>query len=367
MNKKNIYIILCFLFLLLCCFFTFNYSGKTASPINVNKILFSTTIAPDSNVLFVDSEYILYSNSDNTSPTETLYLKNIDNNKIKKIAFEENYIIHAAIVYNNTIYVSAYNNTCLKILKIDSNRNISELDCYNSTKPYNPNTASYFQFYGNTLIYSFYTDESLWGINYINLDSNEKNNIITFYNQPKVFHLTNKICYSNDLICCFFQQDNQGVFAVFSLSGTPIYKYVLPADYKLYDFDYKNNQIFLSFSVGEDTLNWKNEIFSLNFSTNSSKSIDIPILINGDLYREEYPIFSIYAISENFVIGIDEVFNIFQIKGTPSLTLIPFFEGSFNNEYSISKKIIKYNNGFAVYLPEDGRLQIFVTAPTTKV
>lgn len=208
------------------------------------------------------------------------------------------------------------------------------------------------------MIYSFYSSNekgvSVGGIKKLNLDTLEITIVNQFEEKSGFSFLTNRICVSEGNVFHFVEKNSQAILEGFSLTGEVYYSLKLPENYKMYEYDFINEKMVLSLSVNEETANWTNEICIIDLKTNDFMKKDISILNNGERVENEFPIFSVYALKDDFIIGIDENFNIvkFEIQNILKTNKIFAQHEGINN-------VIKLQNGVGIYNLKDGYLYIY--------
>lgn len=358
-NKYTVYIILLVTIILI---FTGCKNDDNREIVNTKlTCLNSIEIGLEADVLFINDEYVLYKESNSKEiniSVDKLFMKNMDTCTVVEISLGDEYEILDAIIYNGKIYASVYNGTVAKIIEFSMSGNNKIIETFSSTFLYNYNTAPYFQKEGNILIYSFYSSNekgvSVGGIKKLNLDTLEITIVNQFEEKSGFSFLTNRICVSEGNVFHFVKKNSQAILEGFSLTGEVYYSLKLPENYKMYEYDFINEKMVLSLSVNEETANWTNEICIIDLKTNDFMKKDISILNNGERVENEFPIFSVYALKDDFIIGIDENFNIvkFEIQNILKTNKIFAQHEGINN-------VIKLQNGVGIYNLKDGYLYIY--------
>ena len=102
----------------------------------------------------------------------------------------------------------------------------------------------------------------------------------------------------------------------------------------------------------EKIVDWAQVNRELPFSV--EETIEIYCLKNGERVENEFPIFSIYALKDDFIIGIDENFNIVKFEIQNILKTNKIFE-----QHEGINNIIKLQNGLGIHNFKDGYLYIY--------
>lgn len=102
----------------------------------------------------------------------------------------------------------------------------------------------------------------------------------------------------------------------------------------------------------EEIVDWTQINRELPFS--AEETIEIYCLKKGERVENEFPIFSIYALKDDFIIGIDENFNIVKFEIQNILKTNKIFE-----QHEGINNIIKLQNGIGIHNFKDGYLYIY--------